>query len=165
VAQHLNEFNTIMNQLSSVKIDFDDEIRALIVLASLPNSWEAMRMVVSSFAGNSKLKYEDIRDLILSDEIRRRDSSEASYSGAALNLETRGRGYGKNFGRGRSRSRKGRTESGFGNQPECWNCGKTDHFKKNCKEPRKKTVNDSANVVTGEVYDALILSVDSPLDS
>jgi hypothetical protein len=165
VAQHLNEFNTIMNQLSSVKIDFDDEIRALIVLASLPNSWEAMRMVVSSFAGNSKLKYEDIRDLILSDEIRRRDSSEASYSGAALNLETRGRGYGKNFGRGRSRSRKGRTESGFGNQPECWNCGKTDHFKKNCKEPRKTRVNDSANVVTGEVYDALILSVDSPLDS
>ena len=44
VAQHLNEFNTITNQLSSVEIDFDDEIRALIVLASLPNSWEAMRM-------------------------------------------------------------------------------------------------------------------------
>ena len=38
VAQHLNEFNTITNQPSSVEIDFDDEIRALIVLASLPNS-------------------------------------------------------------------------------------------------------------------------------
>ena len=38
VTQHLNEFNTINNQLSSVKIDFDDEIRALILLASLPNS-------------------------------------------------------------------------------------------------------------------------------
>jgi hypothetical protein len=42
VAQHLNEFNTITNQLSSVEIDFDDEICALIVLASLPNSWEAV---------------------------------------------------------------------------------------------------------------------------
>ena len=42
VAQHLNEFNTITNQLSFVEIDFDDEIRALIVLASLPNSWEAI---------------------------------------------------------------------------------------------------------------------------
>ena len=30
VAQHLNEFNTIINQLSSIKIDFADEIRALI---------------------------------------------------------------------------------------------------------------------------------------
>ena len=68
VAQHLNEFNTITNQLSFVEIDFDDEIRAIIVLASLPNSWEAMKMVVSNSAGKSKLKYDDIRDLILSEE-------------------------------------------------------------------------------------------------
>ena len=69
VAHHLNEFNTITNQLSSVEIDFDDEIRALIVLASLPNNWEAVRMAVSNSAGKSKLSYEDIRDLILSEEI------------------------------------------------------------------------------------------------
>ena len=60
VAQHLNEFNTITNQLSSVEIDFDDEIYALIVLASLPNNWEAMRMVVSNSIGKEKLKYNDI---------------------------------------------------------------------------------------------------------
>jgi hypothetical protein len=39
------------------------------------------------------------------------------------------------------------------------------HFKKNCKEPRKKTGNDFAIVVTKEVYDALLLFVVSPLDS
>ena len=38
IAQHLNKFNTITNQLLSVEIDFDDEIYALIVLASLPTS-------------------------------------------------------------------------------------------------------------------------------
>ena len=38
VATHVNEFNTIVNQLSSVEIEFDDEVRALILLASLPNS-------------------------------------------------------------------------------------------------------------------------------
>ena len=38
VTQHLNEFNTITNQLSSVEIDFDDEIKTLILLASLSNS-------------------------------------------------------------------------------------------------------------------------------
>ena len=65
VAQHLNEFNTITNQLSSMEIDFDDEIHALIVLASLPNNWEAMRMAVSNSTGKSKLKYDDIQDLIL----------------------------------------------------------------------------------------------------
>lgn len=36
-AQYLNEFNTITNHLSSVKIEFDYEIRGLILLASLLN--------------------------------------------------------------------------------------------------------------------------------
>ena len=60
VAQHLNEFNTITNQFSSIEIDFDDEICALFVLASLPNSWEVMIMVVSNSTGNEKFKYHDI---------------------------------------------------------------------------------------------------------
>ena len=30
--KHLNEFNTIMTQLQSVGIDFDDEIKALLIL-------------------------------------------------------------------------------------------------------------------------------------
>lgn len=60
VAQDLNEFNIIANQLSSVEINFDDEIRALIVLASLPKSWEAMRMTVSNSTGKEKRKYNDI---------------------------------------------------------------------------------------------------------
>ena len=59
VVQHLNEFNTITNQLSSVEIEFDDKVHALILLAST-NSWEVMRMVVSSLAGKIKLKYDDI---------------------------------------------------------------------------------------------------------
>ncbi|RVW19563.1 Retrovirus-related Pol polyprotein from transposon TNT 1-94 [Vitis vinifera] len=80
VTQHLNELNTITNQLSFVEIDFDDEIHVLIVLASLSNSWEAMRMAVSNSTGKEKLKYNDIQDLILVEEIRRRDAGETSGS-------------------------------------------------------------------------------------
>lgn len=32
IAQYLNDFNTITNQLSSVEIQFDDKIRKLILL-------------------------------------------------------------------------------------------------------------------------------------
>ncbi|RVW95710.1 Retrovirus-related Pol polyprotein from transposon TNT 1-94 [Vitis vinifera] len=106
----------LMKALS--EIDFDDEIRALIILDSLPNSWEAMRMAVSNSTGKEKLKYNDIRDLILAEEIRQRDAGETSGSGSALNLETRGRG----------------------------------HFKRQCKSPKKKNEDDSANVVTEENY-------------
>ena len=104
VTQHLNEFNTITNQLLSVEIDFDDEIRVLIVLASLPNSWEAMRMAVSNSMGKEKLKYNDIRDLVLVEKICRRDVSETSRSGSALNLETKCRDNDKNSNRGKSKS-------------------------------------------------------------
>ena len=38
VADHLNEFNTITSQLSSVGVNFDEEIRALLILCSLPES-------------------------------------------------------------------------------------------------------------------------------
>ena len=96
VVQYLNEFTTITNQLSSVEIDFDGEIHALIVFASLPNSWEAMRMAVSNSTGKEKLKYNDIRDLVLAEEICRRDAGETSRSGSALNLETKGRGNDRN---------------------------------------------------------------------
>ena len=34
VTDHLYEFNTVTNKLSSVKVDFDDEVRALLILCS-----------------------------------------------------------------------------------------------------------------------------------
>ena len=122
VAQHLNEFNTITNQLSSIEIDFDDAICALIVLASLPNSWDAMRMAVSNSTGKEKLKYNDIRDLILAKEIRRRDAGETSGFGSAINLETRGRGNDRNSNRGRSKSKnsnRNRSKSRSSQQIQC----------------------------------------------
>jgi hypothetical protein len=36
VANHLNEFNMVTNHLNSVKVDFDDEVRALLILCSFP---------------------------------------------------------------------------------------------------------------------------------
>ena len=36
VADHLNDFNIVTNQLISVKLDFDDEVRDLLILCSLP---------------------------------------------------------------------------------------------------------------------------------
>ena len=109
VAQHLNEFNTITNQLSTVGIEFDDEVHALVLLASLPNSWEAMRMAMNNYARKSKLKYDDIRDLILSEEVRKRDANIENAQDQAFVTEnkSRGRSIGPNDRKfnGRSQSR------------------------------------------------------------
>ena len=38
IANHLNEFNIVTSQLSSMGINFDEEIRALLILCSLPKA-------------------------------------------------------------------------------------------------------------------------------
>ena len=38
IADHLNEFNTLTSQLNSAKENFDVEVRALLILCSLPES-------------------------------------------------------------------------------------------------------------------------------
>jgi acyl-activating enzyme 14 len=162
VTQHLNNFNTITNQLLSVEIEFDDEICALILLASLPSSWEGMRTAVRNSAGKFKLKYDDIRDLILAEEVRRKDSGE--NSGSALNINTQGRRQDRGLSKDRSKSRY-RSKSKFGprKQVECWNCGKLGHYMRSCTKP--KTIEaDFANATIDEVQDALILVVQSPID-
>ena len=40
-----------------------------------------MRMAVSNSSGKAKLKYDDIRDLVLAEEMRRKDSGELLGSG------------------------------------------------------------------------------------
>ena len=94
----------ITTQLSSVDIDFDDEIKALILLSSLPESWSATVTAVSSSSGSSKLKLNEIRDLILSEDGRRRESGEASCS--TLNIEGRGRTSQHGQDRNRSKSKR-----------------------------------------------------------
>jgi hypothetical protein len=70
VVDHLNEFNTITNQLSSIKVHFDDEVRALLILCSLPESWNNLVMDVSNCVfGSNTLKFDDVVGVILSEEI------------------------------------------------------------------------------------------------
>ncbi|KAJ0101106.1 hypothetical protein Patl1_05110 [Pistacia atlantica] len=116
-------------------------------------SWEPMRAAISNSTGSAKLKLTDVRDKILIEEVRRKDSGEITSN--ALNVETSGKGYDRNSnqGKGRSKSRNGRSKSRLGKKIECWNCGNKGHIQRNCKAPKKEVNNNDAatNVVTKEV--------------
>jgi hypothetical protein len=103
VADHLNEFNTVTNQLSSVKVDFDDEVRAILILCSLPERWNGLVMaVINSVFGSNTLKFDDVVGVILSEEMRWKSTGETL--GNALNMENRGRQ--KDRGKGLGNRRK-----------------------------------------------------------
>ena len=70
VANHLNDFNTVTSQLSSVGVNFDDEVRALLFLCSLPKRWNGLVMAISnSISGSSTLNFDDVVGAILSEEM------------------------------------------------------------------------------------------------
>eukprot|EP00253_Pinus_taeda_P023230 PITA_23230 len=83
----------------------------------------------------STIKFDDVVDVILSEEMQWKISSETS--GNALTTETRGgkmeRGKSPRY---RSKSRKGRSKSRAG--IVCWKCGKKGHLKKDCKSQKGK---------------------------
>ena len=54
-----------------------------------------MRMTVSNSAGKSKLKYDDIRNLILSEEVHRRDANRDNAQDQAFVTENKSRGRSK----------------------------------------------------------------------
>ena len=70
VADHSNEFNIVTSQLSSIEVTFDDEVRALLFLCSLLESWNGLVMAISnSVFGSSTLKFDDMVGAIISEEM------------------------------------------------------------------------------------------------
>ena len=166
VVDHINEFNMIISQLSSVEINFEDEIKALILMSSLPESWDTVVAAISSSRGSDKLKFDEIRDVVLSGSIRKREIENSS--GSALSVDQQGRSKPKGPNKGLSKS-KNREKSSNRPNVTCWNCGEKSHFLIDCTRPKRKpnhkSVDDDSITLAEDIGDALVLSVDSVIES
>lgn len=154
VTEHLSEFNHIVHQ--SMGYPLEDELLAHCLLLSMPDSWST---VIEVICGNEKMTLDHVRDRIMNEEIRRKERGETR--GAALVSSHKG---GNNNGRSKSRGRGGSRAKGA---LKCWNCGKMGHMRRDCKMPKKakKGKEESNSVRQPEKGDALVLCVDSPIES
>ena len=80
--------------------------------------------------------FDEIRDVVLSESIHKREVGDSS--GSALSVDQRGRSKTKGQNQhGRSKSKK-RGKSLNRSNVTCWNCGEKGHFRTNCIKPKKK---------------------------
>ena len=73
IAEHLNEMQSITNQLSSMKISLNDELQALLLLSSLPESWETLVVSLSNSAPDV-VTMSQVTSSLLNKELKRKNS-------------------------------------------------------------------------------------------
>ena len=89
VAEHTSMFQNLVNQLSAVELQLGDEEQALLLLSSLPDSWETLVVSLSNSAPNGKLTMAMVTDALFNEKARRKDIGNDQMH--ALVTEKRGR--------------------------------------------------------------------------
>lgn len=134
------------------------ESKAIILLCSLPDSWDPVVTTVStSKSSKHKLVYDEIVATLLSEDMQR--SNKESSSGEALTaVSIKNRGRNNHHRRSKSASHSKSKERKGG---DCWFCRKSGHVKKDCrgyKRAQERVRESQANNVYDKDDSVLILS-------
>ena len=131
MVEHMNSFQGLINQTTSLEVPLIDEVLALLLLGSLPNSWETLVVTLGNVGPEGKhLSLARVKSSLLNEESLRKDRETGTDSKALVaKFDTK-------QGRGRNRSPKNRDTSGMRSKsrgrPTYFYCGKPGHFQKNC---------------------------------
>jgi hypothetical protein len=137
VIEHLNIFQCHINQLSAMKINIEDEVQALLLLSSMPDSWNTFVVSVSNLAPDGKLMLEMVKNSMLNEEARKKEKGDASSSDAYVaeshyKKEYRGRGQAR-FQQSKDQKSRGKSKSRKRQEITCFYCGKQNHKKVDCR--------------------------------
>ncbi|VFQ76229.1 unnamed protein product [Cuscuta campestris] len=82
IVVHMNEFQGVVNQLARMKMKLEDELQALLLLSSLPDSWDTLVVSLSNSAPDGKMTMEMVKASLLNEEARRKESGYPSQAEA-----------------------------------------------------------------------------------
>ncbi|VFQ90194.1 unnamed protein product [Cuscuta campestris] len=129
VTEHINKLNSILARLLSVGIKFDDEVTA-----------------VTGSVGPDGFTFDQIRDLVLGEDVRRKSSGESS--GELLHV---GRGRRNSRGSGSTNRRRSQSKTRDSSGVTCWKCNEVGHFRNQCPNDKK------VNIAEGSASDEEVL--------
>nr|GEV83527.1 retrovirus-related Pol polyprotein from transposon TNT 1-94 [Tanacetum cinerariifolium] len=114
LSEHVDEFNKLIGDLANIDFDIDDEDQALMLLTSLPSSYD--NFMETLLYGRESLTLEDVLSSLNSCELKKKTDAKDDGDG----LYVRGRSdHRDNQGRGSSRSKS----KGFGMHSEGYDNG------------------------------------------
>ncbi|KAE8712086.1 cytochrome P450 71A9-like [Hibiscus syriacus] len=135
LAQHVNVFNQIVSDLARVDVKIEDEDRVMILLCSLPLSYE--HMVTTLTYGKEPINVEEITTALLAHNQRKQNAGENSQVDSLYFKGNRDRGRkpekagsGKRNSRSKSRDKK---------TIHCYKCKEAGHMKQDYPKLKKKT--------------------------
>ena len=121
IAEHMNAFQGLINQTTSLEVPLADEVLALLLLESLLDSWETHVTLGLAKPEGKHLTLEKVKSSLLNEEARQKDKEVIFSLKALVTKSDAHRGRDKSIMTSKSRGR-----------PTCIYSGKTVHFQKNC---------------------------------
>jgi hypothetical protein len=157
LCDHLDYFNRIILDMKNIDIKVDDEGQALILLCSLPDSFD--NFVNSMLYGRDTISLADVKSALNSLELRTKlnskgsdNQSEGLFVKGRLENSSNFRGRSNDRDSGKSKSR-GRSQSKSKKKVKCYYCKKYGHYKSECPKLKNKKEGDkqSSSSVAGVV--------------
>jgi hypothetical protein len=157
VVEHLNTFNTLIVQLTSMDVKFEDEDKAITLFCSLRESWDNLVTSIR-FISTEVLDYDSVVGALFDEEMRKKFSKETSTSNMVVVRDRTKENNEIIYSWSKSRHKNGKEK--------CWYSGKTWHLKKYCwkrKEFEENSMKEENLDVTNSAIIDQVLSVSSNL--
>ena len=151
IVEHLDDFNKILTDLLNLDVKIDDEDKALLLLNSLPESYEFL--VTTLLHGAYDIDFEDVSNSLMNNEVQKKEKD--AYQDSSSNVLTARK---RTFTWKRSECGESRSKSRgrYGNwrkldKNECAYCRQEGQWKKDCRILKEKE--SKSNVVRDDDID------------
>ncbi|GJW73114.1 zinc finger, CCHC-type containing protein [Tanacetum coccineum] len=146
VMEQYNELLRILGQYTQHGLKMDESISVSSIIDKLPPSWKDFKHTLKH--GKDDLSLVQLGShLRIEESLRAQDSDKGKgkeVTGPSVNMAEEGKNKNNKQNKGKKRDFKEHNSgSGSNKKPklECWKCGKTGHFKRDCRSGNKKNAN------------------------
>ena len=80
ITKHLNNFQGLINQATTLNLNLDDEVQALLLFSSLPDNWEKMMISISNLALNGVLTMDISKEVMMNEELKKKEQGIVNES-------------------------------------------------------------------------------------